>query len=165
MLTRVDFLDLFWYDELSGKLYWQLPLHPRIKIGSEAGTLRRNYRHVKIDGKCYSTHRIIWVMLFGDIPNDKIIDHKNGIGDCNIRVNLRLATQGQNRQNTGSSRNSSSKFKGVSWHKGKRKWEAEIRVKGERYRLGAFNHELDARNAYDAFAKEMHGEFYHSELK
>ena len=77
MLTRDDFLDLFWYDELSGKLHWQLPLHPRIKIGSEAGTPNGKYRHVKIDGKYYRTHRIIWVMLFGDIPNDKIIDHKN----------------------------------------------------------------------------------------
>ena len=48
----------------------------------------------------------------------------------------------------------SSGFRGVDWHKGKRKWQAQIKVDGKNKHLGLFEApargEVDAALAYDA---------------
>lgn len=42
----------------------------------------------------------------------------------------------------------SSKFKGVHWHKGAKKWHARIQIKGKQINLGLFTNELEASKVY-----------------
>lgn len=53
----------------------------------------------------------------------------------------------------------SSEYKGVCWVRAKKRWLADIYVKGERKHLGSFKREIDAAVAYNKAAVEFHGEF------
>ena len=52
-----------------------------------------------------------------------------------------------------------SKFKGVHWHKGSRKWAAAIRFNNQTTHLGYFTDEAAAARAYDEAARRLHGDF------
>ena len=47
------------------------------------------------------------------------------------------------------SANTSSRFKGVSWHKANEKWKAYINIDKKRFHLGYFINEIDAFKAYE----------------
>lgn len=51
--------------------------------------------------------------------------------------------------NTPASQKKSSKYKGVSWHKSRNKWRAQITINGKRKHLGYFSEEYDAHLAYE----------------
>lgn len=53
--------------------------------------------------------------------------------------------------------NSTSGFRGVSWHKGRKKWIARIGANNIRKHLGCFDTPEEAGRAYDKGAKELHG--------
>ena len=130
----------------------------------EAGTLSsRGYKTVGItfEGKTkiLLAHRIIWFITNGEIP--ETIDHINGIKDDNRILNLRNCTQQQNRLNQGDYSSNTSGYKGVVWNKSRNKWQAQIRFKEEHFYLGQFDCPKEASEAYEAKAKELHGEFYH----
>jgi len=86
------------------------------------------------------------------------IDHINGNPLDNRDNNLRLCTSAQNHMNQ-RPRGGSSQFKGVTWHKRNKKWQAEIQHNGKSYWLSAFADETDAARAYDKAAREHFGEF------
>jgi len=50
-------------------------------------------------------------------------------------------------------------FKGVCWHKQKKKSRAQIDVNGKRTHLGYFSDPVQAAIAYDSAALELYGEF------
>ena len=52
-----------------------------------------------------------------------------------------------------------SAYKGVSWHRHNRMWQAEIQAADERYHLGYFADEVKAAEAYDDKAIELHRAF------
>lgn len=91
-------------------------------------------------------------------PADMLVDHRNGDGLLNTRDNLRLATISQNQFNQYRPRGAS-RFKGVTRHKQCNAWVAEIQAHKKRRYLGFFKSEADAARAYDAAARELHGEF------
>lgn len=88
-----------------------------------------------------------------------LVDHVNGNGLDNRRENLRQATIAQNRHNSRPQAGSSSRFKGVCWDRGVRKWRAAIKVDGKQRYLGIYTSEEDAARAYDAAAREAFGEY------
>lgn len=86
------------------------------------------------------------------------VDHVDGNRLNNQRSNLRLCTPSQNRCNT-LRKVGVSEYKGVSFDKVNQKWRAKIKVQGKHYSIGRYTTELEARDAYIAKAKELHGEF------
>ena len=50
------------------------------------------YRKVKIDGRTYSAHRVIWEKAHGPIPAGHIIHHRDGNRFHNDLSNLELLT-------------------------------------------------------------------------
>jgi hypothetical protein len=54
-------------------------------------------------------------------------------------------------------RSNSSGYRGVSYERRQKKWRAQIRVKGRGISLGYFRSALEAAEAYDRAALELHG--------
>jgi hypothetical protein len=86
-----------------------------------------------------------------------LVDHLNHDGLDNQRANLRPATDAENRRNSRPAIGSSSRYKGVTWHKGVRKWQAAIMVGAKSHYLGCFASETDAALAYNAAALQFFG--------
>ena len=75
-----------------------------------------------------------------------VVNHKNFNRQDNRVENLEIVTQ---RENTNRAHiKSSSKYVGVSWHKGSKKWMSRIVINGKRKHLGYFFEEIEASNAY-----------------
>jgi hypothetical protein len=86
-------------------------------------------------------------------------DHINHNKLDNRKENLRICTEAENVHNTRISRNNTSGYKGVTFHKRDKKWQTQIRSgQGKRY-LGYFNTAEEAAKNYDEKAKEAFGEF------
>lgn len=88
-------------------------------------------------------------------------DHKNHNTLDNQRVNIRICTNQQNQRNQKLHSNTSSQFKGVSWHKQAKKWVAHITINGEIKHLGYWNMEEVAALRYDMVAIREFGEYAH----
>lgn len=115
---------------------------------------------VKWQRKHLLMHRVIMKATRG-----QIVDHKDGNGLNNQKNNLRFCTASQNGQNQQVSKHPSkhSQYKGVTWHKGrrrKRRWQAVIRTKEKRdCYLGSFMAEIEAAKTYNKAATKHFGEF------
>ncbi|MFH1371916.1 MAG: HNH endonuclease [Planctomycetota bacterium] len=93
-------------------------------------------------------------------PKRKLVDHRNGDGLDNRRANLRLATRSQNMMNRAKIKSkTSSKYIGVSFDKGCKRWRAAIRVNYKQRHLGSFKDEIEAAKVYDAAARKYHKDF------
>jgi transposase InsO family protein len=94
-------------------------------------------------------------------PAGMLVDHHDLDGLNNRRWNLRVATRSQNGGNTIKRRcegGTSSRYKGVDLLQG-RYWRAQVVKDRQRHHLGLFGSEEEAALAYDAAARELHGEF------
>ena len=155
-------------DQAGTKLKRYLFECPYILIQTKQGN---GYLRLVINGKNILQHRLIWEIFNGEIPVGFNIDHKNQIKNDNRLVNLRLATQQQNIQNTGARKRRAeihSKYKGVGWNKRYNKWVASIRHPIEKAKsgkqrkgihLGVFLVEEEARDAYIKKAEEFNRDF------
>ena len=94
-------------------------------------------------------------------PGYLFVDHINHNGLDNRKANLRPATRSQNSFNRLIiiRKDLSSKYKGVTWGKYKKMWQARIGIYGKRKHIGFFKDEVQAAMAYDKAAKKYHGEF------
>ena len=92
-------------------------------------------------------------------PEHLCCDHKNHNKLDNRKCNLRLCTAAQNSYNRRPLPNCTSKYKGVTWDRKARKWQAEIKHRNRSIHIGYFEYEQDAAIAYDDWAIELFGEF------
>lgn len=116
---------------------------------------------VRIMGKDYRAHRIIWLHAHGRLPVD-VIDHINGNPSDNRLANLREATDAENKRNVGKRRHNTSGFKGVTWDKANKRWLAHATYNGKGVHLGRHPTKEQAAQAYETFARQHYGEFYRS---
>jgi len=127
--------------------------------GEVAGCLHSSgYKVMTFNSQTHKLHRIIWIYLFGHIPDGFYIDHINGNKVDNRLENLRLATNNQNQQNRPAPKNSSSGYRGVTWHKKINKWMSRICHNGNRITIGFFD---SAQEAYDAYREKANQLFTH----
>lgn len=93
-------------------------------------------------------------------PEGFRVDHIDGDGLNNRRSNLRVCTTQQNNSAfRRKERGTSSKYRGVSWHKQNSRWRVQIQTAGKVYHVGCFVSEEAAARAYDAAAHKYFGEF------
>ena len=93
------------------------------------------------------------------LVGEKGVDHVNGNGLDNRRSNLRSASLSENGQNRRKPARNTSGFKGVTWKKRERKWQAQIGIDGKLRHLGLFATAEEAGRAYDQAARDLHGPF------
>jgi hypothetical protein len=118
---------------------------------------RTNHRRV------ISMHTAI-VQHGGQKIQNRQLDHCNGCGCDNRKLNLRLATQGQNLQNKKRYKNNTSKITGVNWCGRQNKWRAYIsRPDTKRPKhLGWFRNKKDAVEARQQAEIEFFKDFRHN---
>lgn len=124
------------------------------KQGSNAGWIDSNgYRRVKIEGKCYLTHRLIWLWHGNELP--QFLDHIDNDPTNNRIENLRIATRRENNSNVKLRSNNTSGAKGVAWNPEMSKWHVSVQVGKRKMYFGC--HEdfelaellaIEARNKY-----------------
>jgi hypothetical protein len=119
--------------------------YPYLKLRDKDGVVRKVYIH-RLIGKA-----------FHNLTDDSHIDHR--WHDPADHTSIRVATHTQNMRNARGWRNSSSRFKGVSWLAAKRKWYACIELDGRTKSLGRYESEQDAARAYDRAALAAWGEY------
>lgn len=106
---------------------------------------RTEYMRIRIDGKSYLVHHIIWLMFNGKLP--EYLDHIDGNGLNNKIENLREVSHKENMMNKKKYRNNTSGLVGVSWAAKAEKWYAYIQHNKKRISLGHFDNILDAAAA------------------
>ena len=123
---------------------------------SKRNTTTYVVRNLKRDGKWTTEfmHRAIMKPKRAEVT-----DHIDSSGTNNQRANLRVCTSSQNLQNRRPHKNNTSGFKGVSWSKAMKKWQATITASGKRQTLGYFTTPEAAYEAYCNAAHKYHGAF------
>jgi hypothetical protein len=172
-LPSVEYLrELFNLDPETGALTW------RARAGSDPHTKKLNAslagkvagslgpdgrRRIRIDGRRYYAHRLIWALEKGVCPEGRL-DHIRRDGN-NAASNLRIATNQQNGRNRWLQTNNTSGYPGVTWEAKRGKWRAEIDADVKRIHLGRFASKEEAATAYRVAALEHFGEFASLEIR
>ena len=156
-VTQAYLKEIFDYKD--GDLIWKVQKSNNVKIGRKAGSRNNEgYIQTSLDGNKYKNHRLIWMWHYGFFP--ELIDHIDHKPSNNKIENLRIATQSQNFMNRPKMSNNKSGFKGVSFHKDRKKFQATIKLNGKQVYLGLFSCPKQAHDAYCDAAKKYHGEFW-----
>ena len=146
-ITQEELHEMFEY--IDGKLYNKYTRNSRAIKGSETSTCDTygGYRKVGIAGKRYPTHRVVWTLLKGAIPEGLEIDHINRQRDDNRIENLRLVTRKENAFNLKSSK---------GYYKAHGKWRAQISIDNVSTHIGYYDTEAEARKAYLEAKEKYH---------
>ena len=97
------------------------------------------------------------ILLHKYLTGYKITDHINNNKLDNRRINLRECTHQQNILNTKARKNKQVPYKGVKYNR--EKFQAKIMLNGISYNLGTYITAIEAAEAYDKAAIELHGEY------
>lgn len=148
------------YNPDTGEFFWKISKKGSSGKGSNPGTLtKKGYVDVCIDGRKYGLHRIAFVLMDKELPEN--VDHKNGIKSDNRWCNLRPASVRENSFNykgTGSL----SKYKNVYFDpRGKKKWFVRVTdLSGKKISCGYFFTAEEANEEAKKQRKILHGDFY-----
>lgn len=158
MIEQIEIKNLF--DYFDGNLIWKTSSARRVKVGDIAGGTngkKQPYKRIRVNGKRYLAHRLIFLWHHGYMP--EIIDHINGNVEDNRIENLRSATKSQNGINSKKPSNNTSGNKNVYWYSAGKKWEVRLTSQKKVFYFGRFeDYELAELVALEARDK-YHGKF------
>lgn len=129
--------ELLTYDHKAGTLVWNQSRGTRKKGAAAGWQHSTGYWYVRIDGRDYKLHRIVWLHYYGTEPKD-LLDHIDRDKSNNKIRNLREATHAENQQNKRVYKNNRSGHKGVSWNVAERKWRVRIQIAGVNRLVGLY---------------------------
>jgi hypothetical protein len=167
MTDIVDFSyaqSILVYNPMSGELTWKTRSDVGLwwndrYAGKVAGSINQNgYRQILINKKSYRSHRLAWLLFYGEWPS-LCIDHIDRNKINNRINNLRLATRAENGRNSDIQKNNTTGATGVYWRGKRRKFEAQIRNNGKIKSLGYFNNIEDAKKARERAEVDLFGSF------
>jgi hypothetical protein len=156
LITHARLKELFSYNQKTGLFTRRLSMGSRWPAGQVVGTNDgRGYLQVTINRVKYRLHRLAWFYVKGVWPEFDT-DHRNRVRSDNRFKNLRDATRAENNHNSGMSRHNTSGYKGVSWSKTMKKWEARITKNNKGKMLGYFDTPELAHAAYTVAKRTIH---------
>ena len=143
------------YEYRDNGLWARRQFNSQVKVGQRAGSvLLDGYRQVRVNGKQYREHHLVWLLHNGRMPSGEL-DHINCVRDDNRIENLRECTREQNMQNRRfPMRGNRLGFLGVTRHYNK--FRAVITCGGKKTHLGLFPTAEEANAAYMS-AQRAHG--------
>jgi len=112
------------------------------------------YARASVKAKWTFLHRFILNAKKGEFVDHIDLDKMN----C-TRANLRICTASENMANQRKPITNTSGYKGVSWNKEKKKFDAQIKIMKKHKHLGRFDDPKEAAKAYNKAAKEYFGEY------
>lgn len=128
--------------------------------GTEAGSAvfstrsKTNYIAIKILGKSYKAHRLAFIIMGRDLPEE--VDHIDHDGTNNRWSNLRASNCLDNSKNLPIQKSNKTGVIGVNWHKAAKKWQARaVDTNGKRIDLGRYDCFQDAVDARRKHEKEF----------
>lgn len=155
--TQKNLTDNFNYDPNTGDLTFKHNSASGRQNAIATFSHTRGYLSVLIGSKQYLAHRIIYMMMTGNFPEEHI-DHINHIKHDNRWCNLRAVKQATNNKNMPKQINTKTGVVGVSLHKPTGKYRAYITVKSKAKHLGLFE-SIEAASAARDLANIQYG--YH----
>lgn len=159
MITQQRLKELFNYCPDTGILTQKTRTSQRVKVGEDVGCLTRNgYLKIFCQGRNYRVHRLAWLYVYGDYP-DEDIDHINGIRTDNRLCNLRLATRSQNNCNSKLRADNKTSYRNVHFFKRTGTYQVQVRLNGKRVNGGYFATAEEASVVATKMRKQLHGEF------
>lgn len=142
-LSHDELTQSLLYDLHTGLFVWNVK-KLGVKYGSVAGTIRPDgYIGMQLNCNQYLAQRLAWFYIHGKWPT-QYIDHINGIRADNRISNLREVDKEQDAKNRGIFKNNKTGFMGVCWDKNRKKYAAQITVKGKLINLGRYKQILNA---------------------
>lgn len=152
------------YNPEKGIFTWkERPTYPKDWNSKYSGKIAgckdsSGYIMIRIEGKRYFAHRLVWLYLYGKWPTD-LIDHINCITSDNRICNLRESSHRTNKQNLKKSyADNCCGYLGVTKRKCKSgfRFEARIKSNNDHMYLGSFKTPEEAHAAYIAKKRELH---------
>lgn len=158
-------MDRFW-----SKVDKNGPLHPTLGTRCWIWTASKDgcgYGMFKIadgskNGHCERAHRYSFEHSTGIAPGELEVDHRCHVHSCVRPEHLRLATDGEQKQNlAGVYRNNKSGVRGVCWSTRDNRWLAQVRHGKRTVHVGYFKSITEAEAAVVAKRIEL---FTHNDL-
>lgn len=106
-----------------------------------------------------SRSRILLHRFINNTPDGYETDHINGDTLDNRKCNLRTVTRSENQHNSKLRSDSTSGYKGVSWHKASNKWRVRINKDGRSVFTDYFTDIKEAALAYNLHATSLFGSY------
>lgn len=141
------------YEYIEGKLFWKVKTARKVVVGHRAGNMCKTntYRGVKIFGRLYKEHRVVWAMHYGEWPEQEI-DHINHIRDDNRIENLRDVPHRLNQQNLPTRKDNKYEATGVRWRSDRNKWQAYTSAHHSKFKsLGHYETKDEAVKAREIY--------------
>ncbi len=152
-LTAEYLRSVLHYDQETGIFTRKVSTSNSVKVGDVAGCPNGDgYLLIMVQSRLYKAHRLAWLYVSGEWPEDQI-DHINRNRSDNRITNLREVSHKQNQQNRSKPSNSTSGHPGVSWYKRYYKWVARITHNYKLIHLGYFTDREEAIAARKAAEK------------
>jgi hypothetical protein len=135
-LTHARLVEVLNYDPGTGFFIRKRSMGPRKDIAGHIDT--KGHRQIMVDGVLHMAHRLAWLYVYKKHP-DQMLDHINRNPDDNRIINLRLANNSQNQQNSKTRSDNVCGIKGVQFIVGEKKWRSRISIHGKTKCLGRYD--------------------------